>query len=155
MNKIYKLIIESPAFPKGTLAIYKDEYLEKSYYSPNTYLIFFPEDHEQKFKRGIIYKEAVENRPEVWELQEQKIDLRLHEAEIKREGARSKRWDFIPNDSDRYYYYDLFHKNVTYNFWNCNGDNVDYTLWNMGNCHRTREEALAWGEKYARYFLTE
>lgn len=100
-------------------------------------------------------KEKIENNPDWFAPYEEKLDLRSPESEKMREEARSKRWGFVPNDSDRYYYHDLYRKTVTYNFWNCNGDNVDYSLWNMGNCHRTEEEALAWGEKYARYFLTE
>lgn len=153
MNKTYKLLIDSPTLPMGTLAVYKDEYLEKNYYTPNTYFIFFPEDCEQKYKRGIIYKEAVENSPLIWELQEDKLDLRSLEAEKMREEARSKRWEFNPTHHYPYYYYDFLHgiaKQVV------EPNNMNFIFrWNMGNCHRTEEEALAWGEKYARYFLTE
>lgn len=80
MTKTYKLLIDSPEYPKGTLAVYKDEYLSKSYYAVGTYLIFYPADHEQKLKRGLVYKEAIENRPHIWELQEEKLDLRSPEA---------------------------------------------------------------------------
>lgn len=32
MNKIYKLLIESPEFPKGSFAVFKDEYLGRTSY---------------------------------------------------------------------------------------------------------------------------
>lgn len=153
MTKTYKLLIDSPEYPKGTLAVYKDEYLSKSYYAVGTYLIFYPADHEQKLKRGIVYKEAVENRPHIWELQEEKLDLRSPEAEKMREEARSKRWEFVPKDRQMFFVYNLLTNDVYEDIWSLYVSDINN--WQMGNCHRTEEEALAWGEKYARYFLTE
>lgn len=157
MTKTYKLLIESPEYPKGTLAVYKDEYLGKSYYAVGTYIIFYPADHEQKLKRGLVYKEAVENRPHIWELQEDKLGLRSPEAEKMREEARSKRWEFVPsideNFSAGYFSWDFIQNNTIKLRWK--KDVVDICNWNMGCVKRTDEEALAWGEKYARYFLTE
>lgn len=84
-----------------------------------------------------------------------KLDLRSPEAERMREEARSRRWEFIPNRGDRYYFSGIKNNGIDWLCWNDNGDTIDRSIWSTGNCHRTEEEALAWCEKYARYFLTE
>lgn len=146
MTKTYKLLIDSAIYPKGTMA----EYLEKQeiyhVYKSNT-----PMANEEQFLE--IWQ--IENRPEVWQLQEEKLDLRSPEAEKMREEARAKRWEFVPNMSLGYYSFILGTKTTCSTYWDWDNDEVDLALWGMGNCHRTKEDALAWGEKYARYFLTE
>lgn len=144
MTKTYKLLIDSAIYPKGTMA----EYLEKQeiyhVYKSNT-----PMPNEEQFLE--IWQ--IENRPEVWQLQEEKFDLRSPEAEKMREEARSKRWEFVPTDGYPYWSYDIVSKRA----YNTEESHLTgyYIYWNVGNCHRTAKDALAWGEKYARYFLTE
>ena len=144
MTKIYKLLIDSAIYPKGTMAEYVEKQEIYHVYKSNT-----PMATQEQFLE--IWQ--VENRPSVWEIQEDKLDLRSPEAEKMREEARSKRWDFVPKNDDIYYMYSFDYCNV------CDQtitmSDYHYGRWNMGNCHRTEEEALAWGEKYARYFLTE
>lgn len=149
MNKIYKLLIDSPEYPK-------DSYVEWNNYQ---------KAYEMYYKNGkyiydgsdsiLLSAEQVENRPHIWELQEEKLDLRSPEAERMREEARSKRWEFIPNTAERYYMSGIKKNGIDWLCWNESGDVIDRSIWSTGNCHRTEEEALAWGKKYARYFLTE
>lgn len=149
MTKIYKLLIESPSYPEGTIADYNKD--------TDSYLLYLSQ--EQKDAGDGYYDtlpvELVENRGTVWELQEEKLDLRSPEAERMREEAMNKRWEFVPNKGDRYYFYKIKIIGIDWLCWNDSGDTIDRSIWNTGNCHRTEEEARLWGEKYARYFLTE
>jgi len=158
MNKTYKLLIDSPKYPKGTRAIQQKSPCSITGDYSNFYTLFLPEQNNYNHHSplGKIHKEQIENRPTVWELQEDNLDLRSPEAEKMREEARSKRWEFIPKEECLYYVYDLEYiteRYISKNSWA--KDTIDFSYWNIGNCHRTAEEALAWGEKYARYFLTE
>lgn len=147
MTKTYKLLIDSPEYPKGTEARW-NEY-QKSYeiYSSTCKNIYTYEGHAI-----FLTSERVENNS-CWELVEDKLDLRSPEAEKMREEARSKRWDFVPSDGYPYWSYDIASKRA----YDTEGSHLTgyYMYWNIGNCHRTKEDALAWGEKYARYFITE
>ena len=149
MTKIYKLLIDSPEYPKGTEAVQDGRYPDKTTYTIYTY------EYGEKCFGKTLCPFQVENRPEVWELQEETLDLRSPEAERMREEARSKRWEFIPNTAERYYMSGIKKNGIDWLCWNESGDVIDRSIWSTGNCHRTEEEALAWGEKYARYFLTE
>ena len=142
MTKTYKLLIDSAIYPKDTMA----EYLEKQeiYHvcKSNT-----PMATQEQFLE--IWQ--VENRPEVWELQEEKLDLCSPEAEKMRAEARAKRWEFVPTVGSLVFCYDHAKNKpcrITYTQSFCND-------WNNGFIKRTEEEAQAHGEKYARYFLTE
>lgn len=142
MTKIYKLLIDSPEYPKGAQARNDKD----GGYSIYTFGYKMP---------NRVHNQQIEQNP-CWELIEEKLDLRSPEAEKMREEARSKRWEYIPEENDLYYVYDLEYINnvfINKNPWE--KDAVDFYYWNIGNCHRTREEARLWGEKYARYFLTE
>ena len=150
MNKIYKLLVDSLEYPKGISVKWNED---KKYYA-----VYKPNGEINVNENGNIYfieDWQIENRPSVWELQEEKLDLRSPEAERMREEARSKRWEFIPNTADRYYFSGIKKNGIDWLCWNESGDVIDRSIWSTGNCHRTEEEALAWGEKYARYFLTE
>lgn len=155
MNKTYKLLIDSPEYPKGTRAIQQKSPCSITGDYSNFYTLFLPEQNNYNHHSplGKIHKEQIENRPTVWELVEDKPDLRSPEAEKVREEARSKRWEFVPKDNDIYYMYSFDGCFVCDQIMTTS--DYHYGRWNMGNCHRTKEEALAWGEKYARYFLTE
>lgn len=87
------------------------------------------------------------------EEEEKKIDLRSPEAEKMRAEARSNRWEFVPKQIENFFVFNIMQKTAYEDIWTYHLNDV--TNWNMGNFHRTKEEALAWGEKYARYFLTE
>lgn len=141
MTKIYKLLIDSPEYPKGTQARTDKD----GGYSIYTFGYKMP---------NRVHNQQIEQNP-CWELQEEKLDLRSPEAEKMREEARSRRWEFIPNRGDRYYFSGIKNNGIDWLYWNDNGDTIDRSIWSTGNCHRTEEEALAWCEKYARYFLTE
>lgn len=147
MTKTYKLLIDSPEYINGTEARWNDINEMYDIYSPDGIL-----DKSESYVTQ-MQPWNIENRPNFWELQEEKLDLRSPEAEKMREEARSKRWDFVPKNIDKFFFYNVSNNKVVEDVW-CfsSGDTV---FWNMGNCHRTNEEALAWGEKYARYFLTE
>ena len=150
MTKIYKLLIDSPEIPNGSYVEWNDYQKAYELYYKNAKNIYHGSDSI------LLSAEQVENRPHIWELIEEKLDLRSPAAERMREEARSKRWEYIPEENDLYYVYDLeFINNVFINKNPWEKDAVDFYYWNTGNCHRTEEEALAWGKKYARYFLTE
>ena len=142
MTKIYKLLIDSPEYPKGAQARTDKD----GGYSIYTFGYKMP---------NRVHNQQIEQNP-CWELIEEKLDLRSPEAEKMREEARSKRWDYVPEENDPYYVYNLeYINNVYINTKTWEKDTVDFSYWNIGNCHRTREEARLWGKKYARYFLTE
>ena len=145
--KTYKLLIDSPEYPKGTEAVQDGRYPDKTTYTIYTY------EYGEKCFGKTLCPFQVENRPEVWELQEDKLDLRSPEAEKMREEARSRRWEFIPAGGYPYWSYSISSKRA----YDTDESHLTgyYIYWNVGNCHRTKEKALAWGEKYARYFLTE
>lgn len=146
--KTYKLLIDSAEYPKGMSVKWNEE---AKYYE-----VYMPNGEKNVDKEGNDYfidVWQIENRPNVWELQEEKLDLRSPEAERMREEARSKRWEFIPKDGYKYYIYLFDSLDVSYQIMTTS--DYHYGRWNMGNCHRTKEEAIAWGDKYARYFLTE
>ena len=152
MTKIYKLLIESPEYPKGTEARYDTETKNYDLYLPSGQLIE-GEDRNGEEYNAWLHVGQVENRPLIWELQEDKLDLRSPEAEKMREEARSKRWKFVPNRGQYFFIFSLVNETAYEDSWTFHLN--DITNWNIGNCHRTKTEALAWGEKYARYFLTE
>lgn len=147
MTKTYKLLIDSPEYPKGT------EAREGTNHNADTPLPYNLYIGEERVYYGIASRSQIENRPHIWELQEDKLYLRSPEAEKMREEAMSKRWEFMPNYRQSFFVFNLSIKTAYEDTWTSHLN--DITNWNMGNCHRTKEEALAWGEKYARYFLTE
>lgn len=154
MTKIYKLLIESPEYPKGTEAKYDDFF--KSYtiwMYGNIQVYTIPESYTTTVP-VLLKCEQIENRPLVWELIEEKLDLRSPEAEKMREESRATRFDFIPKDQCHYYVYD-FENNCVYGgvYWRATSGEV--ACWNIGFVKSTRDEAMKHGEKYARYFLTE
>lgn len=148
MNKIYKLLIECAEFPIGTEA---REGTNHNIDTPLPYHLFV---NDEKVYYGIASRAQIENRPNVWELQEEKIDLRSPEAEKMREESRATRFDFIPKDQCHYYVYD-FENNCVYGggYWRATSGEI--ACWGIGFVKSTRDEAMKHGEKYARYFLTE
>jgi len=145
MNKTYKLLIESPEYLNGTEARWND--------IDNRYDIYSPDGVLDETASYITQMQSwnVENRPNIWELQEYKLDLRSPEAEKMREESRATRFDFIPTVGSLVFCYDHAKSKpcrITYTQSFCND-------WNAGFIKRTPNECKTHGEKYARYFLTE
>lgn len=149
--KTYKLLIDSPEYPKGTEAKYDDFF--KSYtiwMYGNIQVYTVPESFTENVPL-VLKREQVENRPEVWELIEDKLDLRSPEAEKMREESRATRFEFVPKNGEAAYYYDHGRRLVlAINY--SGGFLMD---WHNGFIKRTERECKAHAEKYARYFLTE
>lgn len=72
-------------------------------------------------------------------------------AEVMRMKSRAGRWDFVPTSTKSYYVWNIEDEKVYEN--SHRGDTYDTALWNIGNCHRSREDAEKWGETYAKYFI--
>ena len=68
VTKTYKLLIDSPEYPKGTIAMQ---------ISPNVYTLSIKDIN---FSTE-LFAINIENRPTIWQLQEEKLDLRSPEAE--------------------------------------------------------------------------
>ena len=121
MNKTYILQIESPEYPKGTQAVFSEENLTSSRYHPDYYALFFPEVNTYGYQHsfGTIRKILVDNRPDVWKLQEEKLEFTTPTEEVENEFRA-----FFPKIGRDYYwvngiviskeiYNDTFsHKNV-------------------------------------------
>lgn len=73
----------------------------------------------------------------------------LREGELKRRESMARRFDFIPKNGE-----DFFIKaadgEVYPQRWVGSEDHI--ALWHIGNIHRTKEAAEAWGKEYAQYF---
>lgn len=137
MTKIYKLLIDSPEYPKGTQARTDKD----GGYSIYTFGYKMP---------NRVHNQQIEQNP-CWELQEEKLDLRSPEAEKMREESRATRFDFIPRKGEMVFLYGL-------NISRCERVMYDEAYmheWSNGFIKRTRELGQLHGEKYSRYFLTE
>lgn len=74
------------------------------------------------------------------------------EEELMRIKSRAARWDFVPEEGDEYFiYYDIDDEIEWGGEWN--STTYEICNWNIGNCHRTKEDAEKWGMKYSSYFL--
>jgi len=120
--KIYKLLIDSPEYPKGTQAVFLEEYLEISRHNPDHYALFFPrvETYGLQHSFGTIRKILVDNRPDVWELQNLVLTVNKSKTEIEHHGKTYKLSPFIvpeevvdneyrafvPKHGEKYYFID-------------------------------------------------
>jgi len=92
MNKIYKLLIESPEYPKGTEAKYDTETKNYDLYLPSGQLIE-GEDRNGEEYNAWLHVGQVENRPDIWKLKEE-------EKEVVENEYRC----FIPEPEENFFY---------------------------------------------------
>lgn len=147
MTKTYKLLIDSPEYAKNTEARWNETGGEYDLYFPNGDAINSTDGRYGAW----MHKSQIENRPEFWQLQEEKLDLRSPEAERMREESMATRFDFVPKKDERIFWYDADVNEAYESYYSGRYGND----WINGFIKRTREECKAHGEKYARYFLTE
>lgn len=171
--KRYKLLIDSPHIPKGTIVEFDSNMC--------VYVVVLG---------GIIRftPQQIENRPEVWEeiTEEEEQDVNKYlpfqpkegkhywyvdkicgmiceciaddsdgrhnvfstkeaaEYEKLRQESMGKRWK--PQTNEQYFYYIFRNSEADYNTWT--NYETDLRRYFIGNVHKTKEEAEEWGKKY-------
>lgn len=76
-----------------------------------------------------------------------KTEAEAHAEKMRRDSIKS-RFDFIPQEDEEVWFWHFDHEKAL----DICFDNDLLSEWNIGNIHRTKEEAEAWGIKYAHYF---
>lgn len=167
-------IVPSPTIPLGSKAI---KVFEQEEYGAQIYAVFspnHPKEYETWYPVTRLTREQVEQNPECWQKVEERLvhvfsngsSWILHQtkeadrlkgakdeelAEQKRQESIAKRLDFVPAYGEWHWRWDSYtNEAIRLDFYN--DDNLIVAQWNLGNCHRTKEEAEQWGREYAHYF---
>jgi hypothetical protein len=74
------------------------------------------------------------------------------EAELEKNIMLAREERFLPKVGERYYFVS-FLRFIEWNFWD--GDIDDIANYQLGNCHKTREDARKWREKHYDNILSK